>query len=138
MEKVIDKCSKCGNKRVIVNKKYYLCDECNYFRLHGETKYDSFRRKQREQNKKRKHKKTGEWELFMEIWAEREHKCHNCGIRIFVPKPINFMHKKSKGASPSLRLKKSNIEIVCRDCHYAYDFQGMDKYNERKDLYDGA
>lgn len=40
MKKVYDHCSKCdcGQKRLIVNKKYYLCDEKNYIRINGRPK----------------------------------------------------------------------------------------------------
>ena len=38
-------------------------------------------------------KKTGEWEMFMEIWKERKHVCANCGKRLGnKPQPIFFSH----------------------------------------------
>lgn len=54
MERLFDKCSKCdcGQKRLIVNKKYYLCDEKNYIRLHGEQKRIHKQKVERSINKK--------------------------------------------------------------------------------------
>lgn len=42
MERLYDQCSQCdcGQKRLIVNKKHYLCDEKNYIRLNGRNKRD--------------------------------------------------------------------------------------------------
>ena len=43
MERLYDQCSQCdcGQKRLIVNKKYYLCDEKNYIRLNGRSKQEA-------------------------------------------------------------------------------------------------
>lgn len=43
MERLFDNCSQCdcGNKRLIVNRKYYLCDEKNYIRLNGKSKREA-------------------------------------------------------------------------------------------------
>jgi 5-methylcytosine-specific restriction endonuclease McrA len=81
----------------------------------------------------KKRKATGEKKMFFEIWEEREHICENCLIHLGSEPIVHyFSHIKSKGAYPELRLDKNNIQLLCMDCHYAYDFQGKDKFNKRK------
>ena len=38
----IDKCSKCENDRIIVNRKHMMCNECNYKRLNGKSKEEVY------------------------------------------------------------------------------------------------
>jgi len=80
-----------------------------------------------------KRKPTGEANVFFEIWNEREHECHNCKANLGnEAKTFYFMHVKPKSTHSELRLDKDNILLACRDCHYAYDFQGREKYESRK------
>lgn len=82
--------------------------------------------------KKKFPKKTGEAEMFKQIWEEREHICINCKVYLGEEPIVHFFsHIKGKGANPELRLDKDNIDLLCRDCHYARDFQGKDKFNKR-------
>lgn len=68
-------------------------------------------------------KKTGELDMFIEIWNERLHFCEiHMSIGQHVPLKffhINFfMHVLAKGAFPhkSMRLNKRNIVLGCLDC----------------------
>ena len=100
-------CRKCGKNRIIVNKHFYLCEQCNNIRL--ESKKDT--------------KCTGELEIFEEIWKEREHLCVNCGR--YLGEELNicfFSHIKPKSIYPELRLNKDNIELNCFDCHFEHEF----------------
>lgn len=82
---------------------------------------------------KYKRKATGEKNLFIEIWNERNHICSNCKIHLGnEPKTFYFSHIKPKGKYPELRLDKNNIQLLCYDCHYAYDFKTKEKFIERK------
>lgn len=158
------KCAGCGSK-FVVNKTHLLCDKCNYFRLHGETRQQAQIRKQRERPAKiyqlkrsplkrasfaykpsktlkrqaikpKRREPTGEWDLFMEIWEEREHRCENCKIPLpEQPIPDFFSHIKSKGACPELKLVKTNIEINCKACHDIYEFGDREDYKKRHNLY---
>ena len=135
-----NKCKECNKDRFIVNKTYGLCSECNYKRLHGgKSIFEVNIQKQKDKPLKplkstpikvNPRKKTGEWEMFMEIWAERTHYCVNRSCGKFLgeePKAIYFSHRKSKGAYPSLRLEKSNIDLLCTECHYQYDHGSRSK-----------
>ena len=63
-------------------------------------------------------KPSGEKILFTEIWNERPHVCEQCGTPIRECTISNFDHVKPKGKYPELRLEKTNIRILCFDCHY--------------------
>lgn len=113
-------CSECGHDTVIVNRTRMLCDGCNYRRLHGGMSRAEVARKRR---KPRNRQKTGELDLFIEIWGSRPHYCVKCGKWLGnEPKPVFFSHIKSKGARPDLRLDPNNIELLCEECHYKYEF----------------
>lgn len=82
---------------------------------------------------KRKRKNTGEAQLFYEIWQERPHICINCKAHLGNDaRTWHFSHIKPKGKYPELRLDKNNIQLLCYDCHYAYDFKTKEKFQERE------
>lgn len=48
-----NKCCKCGSPHV-VNKKFILCSDCNYFRMHGKSRYEVSREKKKKRDDKPK------------------------------------------------------------------------------------
>jgi hypothetical protein len=97
------KCYKCGSK-YIVNKKYMLCSDCNYLRIHGKTRFEVAREKEKskpnkvytlkrtplkskktriksrpETVEKRREllKKDREW--YYSFFISRPHECEECG-----------------------------------------------------------
>jgi hypothetical protein len=137
MTKIEDRPCVCGCK-YIENKKYNLCGNCNYKRLHnGKTKQEIYNEKPKKEVKRTKinytRKATGEKELFLEIWQERPHICINCKEPLGDEPIVSFFsHIKSKGSHSELRLDKNNIELLCFDCHYTKEFSTKEKYNKRK------
>lgn len=123
MQRKYEVCSQCGRYGVLANKTKKLCQACNYKRLHsGKTRMEVLREKAK-RTPKRNNSDSGEKRLFIEIWNERPHVCSHCGKKLpEQPLVTFFSHIKSKGAYPELRLCKSNIEIVCTECHYKYEF----------------
>ncbi len=110
-------CVECSTKQMIVVKKG-LCAKCNY-----ELKQNKKKAEGKETKKKTYIKKpTGELAMFQAIWETRPHKCTVCKSAIKEAAPSNFAHILSKGSYPSLRLLDRNIEILCADCHYKFDF----------------
>ena len=67
---------------------------------------------------KKNYKPSGELKMFQEIWNERNHICESCGASLYEFGHELFHHIKGKGKYPELRLEKSNIKILCFDCHY--------------------
>ena len=67
-------------------------------------------------------RKTGELDLFKEIWAERPHICKECGCHLgYMLAPHFFSHYISKGSEPALRLDKENIDLLCFKHHHQWD-----------------
>lgn len=150
-------CKQCNQEKYIVNSKQ-LCDDCNYFRLHGQTRFEASVEKQKNKVnkiyvinkkplktrsktiKKKIRKPTGERQVHFEIWKEREHICVNCKCDLdrFVdeetgdPFPMLFSHIRSKGARPDLRLDKDNFDLLCPECHFAYEHIGKEAFKKRK------
>lgn len=124
-------CKVCQKEKWVQNSRG-VCPECVYKKNHnGKTQGQVLTEKKKTYIRK----PTGEKQLFLEIWGERDHVCHNCKSTLpEPPQTFYFMHVKSKGAFPELRLQKSNIKLSCWDCHYAYDHVGKDAYNKRKTI----
>lgn len=120
---MIERCKKCGNDGVLNSRS--VCADCVFKESHdGMDRYEYARSVQKQKTKK----PTGEKELFFEIWAERPHKCSNCGKSLGnIPNVRFFSHIKSKGAYPELRLDKENIELLCLDCHENHEFGDKNK-----------
>ena len=71
-------------------------------------------------------------ELFKDVWQTRKRFCYVCKKFLgHIPKTFYFAHILSKGAYPRYKFYKKNIALLCRDCHYKYDFQGGCKEDER-------
>lgn len=135
-------CSKCHKKRLIVVGAG-LCEVCNHhLKLERKAnRHTTIATKLTRQEKfkvfsslKRKFREpTGEKNIFLELWNERPHICTNCMIHLG-DEPIAhfFSHIISKKRKPELRLEKTNIRLLCFECHYSYDFQGKEKFLKRK------
>lgn len=135
MDLKLGNCVECNYFRPLNSKG--ICSECVFKKNHkGKTRFEVYQEKSKERNdrqvKKRKSQivkkskqPTGERELFLEIWNERLHYCENPKCRKWLGHEPNvqfFSHRKSKGAHPELRLEKSNIDLLCKECHYQEDF----------------
>lgn len=62
--------------------------------------------------------------FYLMIWEEREHKCQNCGAKIFEFALYLFHHilaKRPDGGYPQYRYCKWNIWILCWECHDTHD-----------------
>lgn len=62
--------------------------------------------------------------FYFVIWQEREHKCQNCGARLFTFSLLLFHHilpKREKGGFPQYRHCKWNIWLLCWQCHDTHD-----------------
>lgn len=176
------KCSKCSTTQ-ISNRKYMLCDDCNYYRLHGESKQEAYFRKQKERvitgrkeevklyctnhstrlvlnrkyrlceecNSKRlqsvrtpviKPKKDLQVvkkkvevdldrEVFLEIWKERPHISEVSGLPLgdFFSS-IYCSHILTKGAYGRMRRVKENIKLVTPEEHQEWEFGDREKLRE--------
>lgn len=108
IKKEVRPCLNCGENYMIFNRSKWLCKECD--------------------QERRKERKGDLASLFLEIWAERDHVCEECGVHLGdEPKLIFFSHRKSRGAYPELRLDKDNIDLLCSACHRLRDFNEIEK-----------
>lgn len=114
----LGECSKCNNKRYIVNKKHMMCQQCNKERLNGGKKKISV--KSRFKNRR---KPTGELSLFKAIWETRPHLCQVSGVKLHQFDIRMFSHLLAKGAYPSFRLYEKNIWLVHPDIHHQWEFK---------------
>ena len=118
-------CKICEHNNKWIKNTRQECEDCVYRKNHGgKSRFEVY--KQNSNPKKRK--KTGDLELFKEIRNERTHYCVKCSKWLgHNLKPMFFSHIKSKGAYPELRMDKSNIELLCAECHYIYEFGDRSK-----------
>ena len=77
--------------------------------------------------------------LYKNIWLKREHFCAECGCFLgYERRAMFFSHILPKGKYPKLRHVEENIDLLCFECHYKWEFSGKRKemkvYDEEKVL----
>lgn len=125
-------CSICNKPSVLWRSNPNLCKQCS---LQSKVKSSNKSNKIVEYTRKYikyKRKTTGERDLFLSIWLNRVHFCENCGKYLGEePLIFHFSHIKGKGAYPELRLAEDNIELLCLECHQAWELN-KEKYYAAK------
>lgn len=151
----------CGSNWV-VNKKYWLCDNCNYKRLHGgKSKFEIQKIKQKPKKSrsikssvKTKNKRTEtlekDRELYLEVFNTKPNHCENCkleGKTVELPDVFEdengivaiwqYSHILPKSTHPKLRHCLKNINRMCLSCHNTWDFgdkKSMAIYSQNLDI----
>lgn len=142
----------CKNNWTIVNKKYNLCQHCNYVRKHGKTAQEVQRDKQSKvvhkpyvfkqkaqksagKHSPKRHKVNPitdkqkeiyarDKEVYIELWETRAHVCEECNQHLGdEPLSVFFSHILAKSTHPELRHNLANFNILCLIHHYQYEFQ---------------
>jgi len=126
-------CNKCGKDRFLVNKKYQLCDDCNYERLHNETRYQTFKRKSKIRKPMSDKTKNiiAKDELAYEYWFNNKLQvCEECDEKLpnvfrdkngKVVARYRYSHIITKASRPDLRYHRLNCNILCLECHRQWE-----------------
>ena len=124
MKRELSKCKgDCGKTRYIVNRRHWLCQECNYIRLHGEGAVEEKRKKAEKllrgkvtraskiKGKSAKQRKIDEElsRVYEEIERERPHVCTGCGST----KNLSHSHIIRRSWSQGFVTLKENITYHC-------------------------
>lgn len=109
-------CSHCKKNALIVVKKGY-CQRCNKELKDSKKKAEGKYKAPKQYVKK----KTGELEIFQEIWSERPHICQVSGDPIPYFDINCFSHVVMKSLSKKLRLDKENIWLVLPIWHTEWE-----------------
>jgi 5-methylcytosine-specific restriction endonuclease McrA len=101
-----------------VNKKSY----CSIHRhLREDKKYKGVNKVTEKQKVKIQEKKEytkTQFEMFLEIWEEKEHYCESCECYLGdEPLSVFFDHLIEKSKRKDLALEKENIFLCCLQCH---------------------
>jgi len=117
----IDACSACGGARIIVNKKYFLCQECNWQRLHPneqkkryELKRTPIKQKAYKINQvsKSESKRQSEYSVVSKKFKKDNPVCQVRGC----DNPTTDVHHK-KGKIGTLLCDVRHFLASCRGCH---------------------
>jgi hypothetical protein len=87
---------------------------------------------------KKKFKKSGEMEIFKEIWEERPHVCQVTGLPIHEFSVMCMSHVMPKSIASELRLDKRNIWIVLPSIHMEWEGgnRNQPKFDKKRELFE--
>lgn len=144
-------CNKCNKDKVIVNKHYGLCLECNNIRLHGSKYGKTYNVSKKEIKPLRRRKKDSKKSLFSNVkptpkrnierikrdeafyekcFNQSNHKCEECGTQLptefrdsqgNVNARYRYSHIVAKSIAPELRYDTNNINHLCLKHHTQWD-----------------
>jgi len=129
-------CTQCGKEGEFGKPSLSLCHYCNKARLSLSRPKPGFLGSSQSGLRTRKIrpriKPTGEAVLFKAIWESREHRCGNCKAHLGnEARTFFFAHILPKSTHPERRLDALNIQLLCLECHSAYDQGSKESYLKR-------
>ena len=138
-------CSKCNKPKPIINKKHWLCMDCNFERLHkGVSRVEIYKERAKDRvefktprivrtkiNQQTSKEKTIKKELSeikksidQEAIENGTYFCQGCGKSNGL---LDKSHILSVGQRKDLELDKENMNLFCRECHTNYESGNMEK-----------
>jgi hypothetical protein len=140
-------CSGCNKDYPIQNKKYNLCSDCVFAKNHeGKTRaevygakiaqkprkiYEFKRSAPIQQTKREKRVKTKlsalKTGIELDAVQSEEYYCKGCGISYL---GLDKSHILSVGQFKGLELDAENIDLLCRDCHNAWESGDIQRQGE--------
>lgn len=145
-------CSRCEKQKFIVNKKYNLCDDCNYYRLNGKTKQEVYQEKASQKSKKTYQTKKSQLKKVSKIKIQTQKEkqvknklsqlknqirekaalnnqyfCWGCGKGGV---QLDCSHILSVGQRKDLELQEENINLFCRSCHIKWESNDVEKMSQ--------
>lgn len=142
---LFDNCSSCdcGEKRLIVNKTKYLCEEKNRERLDKNKlpkKKETLSSVKSSMNSisKKKSKQNQEYhKVCVQIMEERGPRCQSCGTTSY----LSFSHLVPRSRREDLITEKLNIRIQCTcrvdssvGCHQRYEQGLIDDFLDKDEI----
>lgn len=130
---MINICKGCKKPKFIVNKKRFLCDDCNCIRLHGKSRLELTIQNSKPISRSSikiasgtsKSNREIEIKKTLKLLKESIHKdnqnhntynCQGCGISGYTVH-LDCSHILSVKQRKDLELIKDNIQLLCRNCH---------------------
>lgn len=130
-------CTGCHKPKPIVNKKYRVCEDCNYLRIHGTTKREVAIQKAKSRvpklpksrvvSSKAKATKSKDIQLYaLKVFIRAQaiendkYECCGCHANGNITR-LDCSHILSAKQRPDLELVKENIQLLCRDCHNTWE-----------------
>lgn len=131
-------------EKFIVNRKHMLCDDCNYFRMYGMTRFNAFKQKNTQKqyklsgkkqkpvrtNNKRLETLSKDREVYYKVFLSKPNVCEECGTElpdIFEDENNNivyivqYSHILGKKAWPEFRHDERNFNRLCFNCHRRWE-----------------
>lgn len=134
---------KCNCGKPIINKKYGLCNECNYVRLNGRSRSEVYQEradskpkpiytlkrskpKQQSSREASVKNKLHNVKLQHELDAVQsdEYYCKGCGVSYL---GLDKSHILSVGQRKDLETDPENIRLHCRKCHMGWESNEMSR-----------
>lgn len=131
MQKETKPCSKCGKNPYIVNRTKWLCQYCNFKRLHeGKEVWQVTKQKPIAPSKKRVSVLSKDREFYKLCFDTKLQICEECNAKL--PNEFKdengrlvaiyrYSHIITKKSAPEFRYNPMNINILCLTCHTKWE-----------------
>jgi hypothetical protein len=142
MQKEYKPCSNCGKNPYIVNRIKWLCQPCNYERLHGVEQYKVPKQEAIKPSKKRKSVLDADRETYRIVFETHPNQCEECNCKLpdtfedengRINAIFQYSHIATKKAFPEFRNNPKNFNRLCLKCHTQWETGNRKEMN----IYEG-
>lgn len=123
-------CKQCGDNKPVANSRG-ICIDCVYKNNHnGMSRYEVSFSKKKKTNDNRSNMLKRDKLFYLLCFRNKKQICEECGKKLppvfedenGIVAIYRYSHILPKSTYPRLRHNLDNINILCFDCHYRWDF----------------